>query len=75
MVLLSAQLAIKISLEPAFSLLGVERSFPESAASKMQVFSASSLHQKLVQKSQEPVYCNPRAKREINTVKKVATGI
>ena len=52
MVLLSAQLAIIISLEPACSLLGVEKSFPESAASKMEVLSVLTLHQKLVRKSQ-----------------------
>ena len=34
---LSAQLAIIISLEPAFSLLSVEKSLLESAASKKQV--------------------------------------
>ena len=70
MVLLSAQVAIIISLEPAFSLLGVETSLPKSATSKMQVLCLS-LHRKLVRKSQ----CYPRAKRETNMVKKVEMGI
>ena len=34
---LSAQLTIIINLEPAFSLIGVEKSLPESAALKKQV--------------------------------------